>query len=214
MGGGRVAVPGQLCFPPLVHPFKTAAPVDTGVAALRSSIRGRNAYHDCCLKHDRIIADEKARLQVEGLAPDVPELEKAAHAAKADVLNSRKVRKPLKRNEAVTLRGMMGSENYDLFKRTLELDENARLDNTPAAPPDSLRRMRQARERAPKPRIDSLAQWFLVYGAPSTEMPPGMLSNFSSAPKKCCGERSQVVDCKKGRLTRPGAVTDFNRCPG
>lgn len=208
---GRIAVDGELVFPPLVHKFKTGAVGDQGVGPLRASIRGRLAYHNVCLKHDDIIKNERARRAADGLPTDCPDLEADAHAAKKDVLNSRKVRKPLKRNEATTLRGMMGSENYALFKKTLELEEDYNADNTPAAEPPELRRLREENQKAIKPRVDSLAQWFLVYGEPSAQMPPGMLSNFAAAPKKCCGERSQVVNCHKGRLTRAGAVTDYNR---
>ena len=56
-----------------------------------------------------------------------------------------------------------------------------------------------------------MAQWFMVYGHPSAEMPPGMMSNFVAAPKKCCGERSQIIVCVKGALTKPGAGTDYNK---
>lgn len=132
-GHDRLAVPGQLCFPPLIHPFKTGAVGDQGVSALRASIRGRVAYHNCCLKHDDIIDKEKTRRKVEGLPTDCPDLEAKADTAKKDVLNSRKVRKPLKRNEATVLRGMMGSDNYGLFKKTLELKEDTQTDNTPPA---------------------------------------------------------------------------------
>jgi len=206
-----VAVPGQLCFPPLVHPFKTGAVGQQGVGALRSSIRGRMAYHDCVKKHETIMEKEVTRRKEEGLPTDCPDLLQEAEAAKKDVLNSRKVRKPLKRNEASTMRGLMGSDHYALYKRTLELDEDNQKDNTPAAEPLELRRIREQKARHVKPRVDSLAQWFLVYGAPSVEMPPGMLSNFVAAPKKCCGERSQIVNCVKGRLDRSGAVTDYNK---
>merc|ERR1712146_666056 len=102
----------------------------------------------------------------------------------------------------------MGSENYGLFKRTLELRENHELDSTPPAAPASLRARREEMARHIKPKVDSLAQWFLVYGSPSVEIPPGTLSNFVAGSGKCCGARSQVVNCLKGSLTRAGAVTD------
>jgi len=157
-GHDRLAVPGQLCFPPLIHPFKTGAVGDQGVSALRASIRGRVAYHNCCLKHDDIIDKEKTRRKVEGLPTDCPDLEAKADTAKKDVLNSRKVRKPLKRNEATVLRGMMGSDNYGLFKKTLELKEDTQTDNTPPALSAAQRRARDNAAKHVKPKVDSLAQ--------------------------------------------------------
>lgn len=98
----------------------------------------------------------------------------------------------------------MGGDNYGLFKKTLELSEDNTADNTPVP------RRVTGDNKLVKPRVDSFAQWFLIYGQPSTEMAPGMLSTFKGASKKCCGERSQVVHSLKGRLTKPGAVTDYN----
>ena len=206
----RIAVPGQTCFPPLIHPFKTAAPVEGGVTALRASIRGRLAYHDCVGKHTKLIEMERTRRKAEGLGDDVSDMMEKAEAAKKDVLNSRKVRKPLTRNEATTLRGLMGSDNYALYKRTLEITESQK-DNTPPPMPQKLRQTIEKNKKHVKPKVDSLSQWFLVYGAPSVEMPPGMMSNFVPGGKKCCGERSAIVVCKKGALTKAGPVTDYNK---
>ena len=151
---GRVAVPGQTCFPPLVHPFKTAAPAEGGVSALRASIRGRLAYHDCVQKHNAEIEKERKQRKAEGLGDNVSDLVEKAEAAKKDVLNSRKVRKPLKRNEAATLRGLMGGENYALYKRTLELEECDK-DNTPQEVPQKLREVREKNKKHVKPKVSA-----------------------------------------------------------
>ena len=81
----RVAVAGQLCFPPIIHEFKTGAAGKQDVAAERASIRGRvvctaippcaalftfdasQKYHNVCLKHDEIIKTKKLQLKAEGL---------------------------------------------------------------------------------------------------------------------------------------------------
>jgi len=143
---GRIAVPGQCVFPPLVHSFKTAAPPEGGVSELRSSIRGRLAYHDCVEKNTAEIEKERQRRKAEGLGTDMSDMVTKAEAAKKDVLNSRKVRKPLTRNEAMTLRGLMGSDNFALYKRTLELEEST-VDNTPPPVPLKLREIREKNKK-------------------------------------------------------------------
>jgi len=82
----RIAVPGQTCFPPLIHPFKTAAPAVTGVAAVRASVRGRVAYHDCAEKHTALIAKEKAHRKAQGLGEDVRDLEEKVTMASVSTM--------------------------------------------------------------------------------------------------------------------------------
>eukprot|EP00656_Telonema_subtile_P032128 TRINITY_DN3520_c0_g1_i7.p1 TRINITY_DN3520_c0_g1~~TRINITY_DN3520_c0_g1_i7.p1 ORF type:complete len:202 (+),score=23.97 TRINITY_DN3520_c0_g1_i7:194-799(+) len=161
------------------------------------------AYERVAKRENDKIAAEKQRLITEGVDPRCPRLEAEAKAAKKNVLNSRVVRKPLRRNEAAALRGLMGGDHYELYKRTLELKEVDK-DNTPAYKPDT------RRSAGPRNKISSLAHWFMVYGTP-TAGGPGMMSSFEASNKSVIRSRSDVIKMKPGRLTNPGAVTDYNR---
>ena len=57
-----------------------------GVAAVRASVRGRVAYHDCAEKHTALIAKEKAHRKAQGLGEDVRDLEEKVTMASVSTM--------------------------------------------------------------------------------------------------------------------------------